>query len=438
MTLGGNMLKKIFALIVFISFVSSCGGGGGSGSDDDLDDSSLGKQGRPIGELDTNGDGVADGIAIDVDGDGEGDGLDTDKDNVIDKGWSDSYVVLPFKYRVKKKMYYGNKKRSNLDIDSSNVTFYKIENYYTDKSTSTDYNIGDDGIAFTSDDYITGKYTMNFSSDGKKATGIYYWNGNDGIFGNSDDQFSDIWKYDFAVSKDRCTRQIGYSAGADNLPFTSDDTIVRILRNEYDSKGRLILSIVYSSPGDDGDWFTYSDNSVNPNEDIPYDYHWAPWTYFPYYGRGNRYIKIDYPDGNERRAIWNAGIDNIPLTGDDYVQSYDLYITKCGMLSKAYYYNAKGSDGKWFTSDDVLNVYEENITDSDSAYKPERLQTYRSEEYIEGAWVKATRFRVEAYTVSGQIKAFGCGFLTDGKFDPYTDGFGGWEQLNYLYEYEKY
>lgn len=122
MTLGGNMLKKIFALIVFISFVSSCGGGGGSGSDDDLDDSSLGKQGRPIGELDTNGDGVADGIAIDVDGDGEGDGLDTDKDNVIDKGWSDSYVVLPFKYRVKKKMYYGNKKRSNLDIDSSNVS----------------------------------------------------------------------------------------------------------------------------------------------------------------------------------------------------------------------------------------------------------------------------------------------------------------------------
>ncbi|HPJ15629.1 MAG TPA: hypothetical protein PLJ39_11210, partial [Spirochaetota bacterium] len=142
------MLKKIFTCAALLAFLSSCGGGGGSGSADDDDNSSLGKPGRPIGEVDNNGDGVADGIAIDVDGDGVGDGLDTDKDNIIDKGWSDSYAVLPFKYRVKRKMYYGNHKRTNLDVDNSNVTSYKIENFYTDKSTATDYNIGDDGIAF--------------------------------------------------------------------------------------------------------------------------------------------------------------------------------------------------------------------------------------------------------------------------------------------------
>ena len=74
---------------------------------------------------------------------------------------------MPFKYRVKKKIYYGNKKNKSRNRQF-NVTSYKIENYYTDKNISTDYNIGDDGMAFTSDDYITGKFTMKFSSDGKK------------------------------------------------------------------------------------------------------------------------------------------------------------------------------------------------------------------------------------------------------------------------------
>ena len=89
------MLKKVFACAALLAFLSSCGGGGGSGSaddDDDLDKSSVGKQGRPIGEVDIDDDGAVDGIAIDVDGDGEGDGLDTDKDIVVDKGWSDSYT----------------------------------------------------------------------------------------------------------------------------------------------------------------------------------------------------------------------------------------------------------------------------------------------------------------------------------------------------------
>ncbi|MDC7126853.1 MAG: InlB B-repeat-containing protein [Spirochaetales bacterium] len=74
------------------------------------------QSGTATGTVDTDGDGIADGTAIDTNGDGSPDGVDTNGDGVIDVEWSDSYSILYYSVT-----YNGNGKESGtIPQDSTN------------------------------------------------------------------------------------------------------------------------------------------------------------------------------------------------------------------------------------------------------------------------------------------------------------------------------
>lgn len=78
-----------FFLISFLFLMSACSQGLY-----DCANASLSPVNDVLGLVDMDGDGIANGYAIDEDGDGDPDGIDSDGDGLIDTGWSGGYSIM--------------------------------------------------------------------------------------------------------------------------------------------------------------------------------------------------------------------------------------------------------------------------------------------------------------------------------------------------------
>ncbi|MDC7126854.1 MAG: InlB B-repeat-containing protein [Spirochaetales bacterium] len=131
------------------------------------------QSGTSVGAVDIDGDGIADGTAIDTNEDGTPDGIDTDGDGVIDEEWSDSYSILYYSVT-----YDGNgKDNGDVPVDSTS--------YNEGDTVTVAGNTG--GLSLT--DYIFNGW--NSSADG---SGTSYKEGDSITIGSADMTLYAQWK----------------------------------------------------------------------------------------------------------------------------------------------------------------------------------------------------------------------------------------------------
>ena len=225
------------------------------------------------------------------------------------------------------------------------------------------------GLALTScmkpdvDSEIPLNWTLkitDLNSNGNKIeiNGLYKdfgsGSGDDGIFGTGDDG---LVGYNYLESDSNGELiDVNYiSAGEDNVWFTEDDDIEKYIKPEniIGSSGvttidggfnNFIFYREYNSSGLDGIWLTDDDNVV-----------------------GDAYISVLIKMKNKIVYIDEIGEDHIIGSSDDVILKYEKIIED-GDLTTFINYVSAGSDGLWFTDDDIIGAYDVNELPNNDIY----------------------------------------------------------------------
>jgi hypothetical protein len=197
-------------------------------------------------------------------------------------------------------------------------------------------NAGNDAMWNTPDD--RGPQWREYGHDalGAITRRTLHNNGGDGLAGTSDDFITSSTVYDFDPTTYASTKQTLYGGpGLDMTWLTDDDVVGNYTTFTNDNRGMPLTRVGYASKGDDMTWFT-SDDVINSRQTFTYN--------------------VNGLETN-RDNFSGAGTDGMWGTNDDELSNYTTSeYDATGNRTKQIIYIGAGTDGMWHTSDDLKTV----------------------------------------------------------------------------------
>ncbi len=199
----------------------------------------------------------------------------------------------------------------------------------TSSRTVTYIGTGTDRVWFTTDDELLQYVDRLTVENNNRSSEIYYSHrGLDGILFNDDDIVSGYFLSLLNSNGDPSTIIQAYP-GPDRVLFNDDDLVGYYVSQFFDSFGNVVRRNEELSPGNDRQWYTPDDIVLG-------------YTLSEFSGRDATKI-----------VSYSTGPDEIALTTDDQVRSYELYSYAENGNKKTYArYENPGADGIWFNADD--------------------------------------------------------------------------------------
>ena len=208
-------------------------------------------------------------------------------------------------------------------------------------------NPGDDGIAFTADDYPDcrmGYQVMVIDGEGNRGQVVTYdSSGPDNLWFTSDDAVDNYTLISTDVSIPQTVTAVFNGEGADGEWFTADDRVQTHVQQRLGDNYQPLYSATYNLAGSDSVWFTSDDNVSG----------------YGYYG---------YNDDGDLLIIANhtgIGLDGEWFTADDFASGTLSFTsdTDAGIVSISARVNGMGPDGKWLSGDDNIYGYSYRMYD---------------------------------------------------------------------------
>lgn len=233
---------------------------------------------------------------------------------------------------------------------------------------------GSDGIWFTADDMVGGRYDTTDAADGRHLEQRAYTPGADGRWNTADDTMSALiaWTYDGQRRLIERTRATG--AGPDAQWGTADDSLTFLETYAYAASQARITR--FTGPGNDNAWRTLDDRADGYTV-YTFDEN-GLLTRVTSYSAGpdgraqtaddtcTGYIDHEYTGAllREYTIGHSAGPDGVLLTADDGYSflakyAYDARGAQVGFLQ----FSGPGVDGVWRTPDDLISARGAQVAD---------------------------------------------------------------------------